>query len=91
MRSEDKTMSRLKKISVVLAIAAALALAPAAIAGVSCPWDLDHDGNVGISDLLILLAAWGPVPTPDPPDFDGDGSVTITDFLELLAHWGACP
>ena len=60
-------------------------------AGVSCPWDLDNTGDVGINDFLVLLAAWGPVPTPDPPDFDGDGSVTITDFLELLAHWGACP
>ena len=56
----------------------------------SCPWDLDHDDSVGINDLLTLLAAWGPVPTPDPPDFDGDGYVGITDFLELLAHWGPC-
>ena len=58
---------------------------------VPCPWDLDHNGDVGITDFLTLLAAWGPVPTPDPPDFDGDGIVGIIDFLELLAHWGACP
>ncbi len=84
-------MSRLKKTSAGLAIAAALALAPAAIAGVSCPWDLDGDGNVGVNDLLTLLAAWGPVPTPDPPDFDGDGNVGVTDLLILLANWGECP
>jgi len=60
-------------------------------AGVPCPWDLDGSGVVGINDFLVLLAAWGPVPTPDPPDFDGDGNVGITDFLELLAHWGSCP
>ncbi len=57
----------------------------------SCPWDLDATGDVGINDFLLLLAAWGPVPTPDPPDFDGDGFVGIFDFLELRAHWGACP
>ncbi len=84
-------MLGLKKISTVLAIAAPLALAPAAIAGVSCPWDLDDDGNVGFTDLLILLDAWGPIPTPSPPDFDGDGNVGFTDLLELLANWGPCP
>ncbi len=83
-------MASPKNTSAVLAIAAALALAPAAIAGVSCPWDLDHDGNVGSTDLLTLLAAWGPVPTPDPPDFDGDGSVGVFDLLKLLAKWGPC-
>ncbi len=55
-------MLRLKKISAVLAIAAALALAPAALAGVSCPWDLDGDANVGFTDLLELLTNWGPCP-----------------------------
>ena len=82
-------MAGLIKFSVVLAIAAVLT--PAVGAGVSCPWDLDADGNVGSSDLLTLLAAWGPVPTPDPPDFNGDGKVSTFDLLELLANWGACP
>ncbi len=27
-----------------------------------CPWDLDASGDVGVKDLLILLAAWGPCP-----------------------------
>ncbi|MCZ6543116.1 MAG: right-handed parallel beta-helix repeat-containing protein [Phycisphaerales bacterium] len=56
-----------------------------------CLWDLDHNGSVGILDLLALLAAWGPAPTPDPPDFDGDGMVGILDLLYLLANWGPCP
>ena len=84
-------MASPKNTSAVLAIAAALALAPAAIAGVSCPWDLDHDGNVGSTDLLTLLAAWGPVPTPDPPDFTGDSIVGTVDLLIRRASWGACP
>ncbi len=56
-----------------------------------CPADLDGDGEVRVSDLIILLAAWGPVPTPDPPDFDGDGEVRVPDLIFLLGQWGACP
>ena len=84
-------MTRLKNTSAVLAIAAALALSPAAIAGPSCPWDLDGDDSVAFTDLLMLLETWGPIPTPDPPDFDGDGDVDFFDLLELLAKWGPCP
>ena len=57
----------------------------------ACPWDLGGDGGVGILDLLTLLAAWGPSPTPGPPDFDGDSTVGILDLLILLANWGECP
>ncbi|MCH8345285.1 MAG: hypothetical protein IH983_15045, partial [Planctomycetes bacterium] len=62
--------------------------------GFSCdaiPGDLDDDGTVGILDLLILLADWGPCPDPPdgcPADLDGDGSVGILDLLTLLANWG---
>jgi hypothetical protein len=41
-----------------------------------CP-DLDDDGNVGITDLLDLLANWG-------------SPYGINDFLTLLGSWGAC-
>ena len=27
-----------------------------------CLWDLDANGSVGVSDLLVLLANWGPCP-----------------------------
>ncbi len=57
---------------------------------VSCLWDLDGDGAIGITDLLRLLSAWGPNPGDDA-DFDNDGSVAITDLIELLGHWGFCP
>jgi hypothetical protein len=54
-----------------------------------CPWDCQPvpNGNVGISDLLSLLAQWG---AAGPCDFDG-GGVGIGDLLALLANWGACP
>ncbi len=55
-----------------------------------CPWDMDVDGSVAHSDLLVLLAAWGTDPG-GPSDFDGDGTVAVPDLLDLLAHWGACP
>ena len=55
-----------------------------------CPWNLDGDDLVGVTDFLDLLALWGTDPG-GPPDFDGDGDVGITDMLELLANWGPCP
>ncbi len=60
-------------------------------AGPPCPWDLNGSGDVGILDLLALLAAWGPCEAPCPPDFDGGGTVDIFDLLTLIANWGACP
>ncbi len=55
-----------------------------------CLADLDGSGDVGISDFLALLAAWGTDPG-GPPDINADGVVGIIDFLELLATWGPCP
>ncbi|MHC4217700.1 MAG: hypothetical protein ACYSU7_04505 [Planctomycetota bacterium] len=60
------------------------------INALTCPWDLDAGGDVGITDFLALLAAWGTFPV-GPPDFDGDGIVGVGDFLALLANWGPCP
>ena len=63
-----------------------------------CPWDLDGiclldldaNGSVGVSDLLSLLASWGPRKGCSA-DFDGDGNVGASDLLALLANWGPCP
>ncbi len=52
--------------------------------------DLDGSGDVGITDFLALLAAWGTDPG-GPPDLNGDGDVGIADLLALLAQWGECP
>ncbi len=57
------------------------------------PADINMDGTVGILDLLLLLAAWGPCPDPPdacPADLNGDGTVGILDLLTLLANWGPC-
>ena len=58
--------------------------------GAPCPWDLDDNGSVGVSDFLSLLASWGPC-KGCPADFDGNGNVGVSDFLALLANWGPCP
>jgi len=54
-----------------------------------CRYDTDGDGEVGVTDLLVLLGAWGPNPG-HPADFDLDGDVDVTDLLGLLGHWGGC-
>jgi len=54
-----------------------------------CPEDFDLDGMVGTTDLLQLLAAWGPC-MDCVEDLDGDGMVGTTDLLQLLAAWGPC-
>ncbi len=55
-----------------------------------CLWDLDANGSVGASDLLALLASWGPC-KGCPADFDSSGTVGTSDLLALLANWGPCP
>ncbi|MEE8154361.1 MAG: choice-of-anchor B family protein [Phycisphaerales bacterium] len=52
--------------------------------------DLDGDGHVGASDLLILLANWGPCGDCKdcPADLDGNCTVGASDLLLLLANWG---
>jgi len=54
-----------------------------------CVADLDGDGAVGITDLLDLLAAWGPC-ADCPADLTGDDVVNVFDLLELLSTWGPC-
>ena len=57
----------------------------------ACDADLNGDGGVGILDLLILLAAWGPCDPPCPQvcagDLNGNCTVNVLDLLILLANW----
>ncbi len=50
--------------------------------------DLDDDGVVGSSDLIILLGAWGRCRGDCIADLDGDGAVGTTDLILLLGNWG---
>ncbi len=57
------------------------------------PGDLDCDAIVGVADLLLLLAAWGPcadcdTPLGCPADLNDDCTVGVSDLLILLDNWG---
>ena len=56
---------------------------------VSCPADLNEDGDVSPADLALLLGDWGAC-DGCPADFDNDGSVGAADLALLLGSWGPC-
>jgi len=52
--------------------------------------DLNGDGVVNSTDLLILLNSWGPCPSPPeecPADLNESGAVDSADLLILLENW----
>lgn len=55
--------------------------------------DLNGDGIVDVSDLLILLANWGPCPRDNEclGDINNDDVVDVSDLLLLLANWSDAP
>ena len=55
-----------------------------------CSSDLSGDGVVNVTDLLSLIAVWGPCPGACDADFDNSGTVDVTDLLTLISDWGAC-
>ncbi len=55
-----------------------------------CIGDFNNDGQIGVPDLLILLASWGQCMHCDE-DLTGDDTVGVPDLLQLLALWGPCP
>lgn len=66
-------------------------LAPA---GPVCPADINGDNQVGVSDLLAVINAWGACGGTCPPactgDINGDCSVGVTDLLTVINSWGPC-
>jgi hypothetical protein len=50
------------------------------------PGDLDGDGDCDLSDLGILLAAFG---VNGNGDLDGDGDTDLGDLGTLLAYFGS--
>jgi len=51
------------------------------------PGDADGDGIVGILDILVVIAEWGPCPDDCNSDFDDNGVVDILDILVVIANW----
>ena len=54
---------------------------------VECP-DINGDGYVGVSDLLVIIDQWGL--TNSPADVNSDGIVNVLDLLIVIDNWGAC-
>ena len=53
-----------------------------------CP-DINGDGEVGVDEVLAVIAAWA---TDDPDaDVNDDGIVDTNDILLVLSAWGPCP
>jgi len=48
--------------------------------------DLDNDGAIGFTDLILVLGAWNEVHSS--ADLDGDGHVGFADLLILIGNWG---
>ena len=51
------------------------------------PADLNGDGCVNVSDLLLLIGAWGPC-AGCSADINNDGVVNVSDLLLLIGAWG---
>ncbi len=57
--------------------------------GPPCPGDLDGDGEVGLSDLAIMLSNYGqPAGSYYEGDFNADGLVDLTDLAMFLSYYG---
>ena len=55
---------------------------------VFCDGDVNNDGNVSVTDLLMIIADWG---SNNPvSDVDGDGIVAVGDLLLAIGNWGSC-
>jgi hypothetical protein len=54
----------------------------------SCTGDVNNDSSVDVTDLLIVVGAWG-----DPggiADVNEDGTVNVSDLLLVVDAWGPC-
>jgi hypothetical protein len=54
----------------------------------SCSEDINGNGTVEVSDVLLLLSDFGCTSDCTGADVDGDGSVSVADILLLLAAFG---
>lgn len=55
---------------------------------ISCNADLNNDGTVNITDVLIFTSKFGCTFDCGPSDINDDGAVNITDLLLLLTDYG---
>jgi chitodextrinase len=70
--------------------AASSALSATTLAGTRANFgDLDNNGQIGLSDLSIMLSHWGQGGAlVTEGDVNGNGIVDLTDMSILLSNWG---
>ena len=56
--------------------------------GDPCVGDVNEDGTVSVTDLLIAIDQWG---GNGSADINGDGIVDVVDLLAIVGAWGPCP
>jgi Ca2+-binding EF-hand superfamily protein len=54
---------------------------------VGCAADLDNDGFITVTDILLLLGEFG-CSTNCSFDLDADGIIGVSDILAILAVFG---
>ena len=52
-----------------------------------CPGDLDGDGMIAVTDILLFLSDYGCITSPCIGDVDGDELTTVSDLLLLLSEF----
>ncbi len=54
-----------------------------------CCVDLDGDGNVSLTDIMIVVEYWSTEVPPSPieVDLNCDGNVTLADIMIVVDHW----
>ena len=57
-----------------------------------CAGDIDASGVVNVTDILDLIADFGPCNGIDScfSDLNNDGQVNVSDILMLIGNWGEC-
>jgi hypothetical protein len=55
--------------------------------GAPCDGDINEDGSVSVSDLLLAIDQWG---GSGSADINGDGIVDVSDVLIIVGNWGPC-
>ena len=55
--------------------------------GEPCDGDVNEDGSVSVSDLLLAIDQWG---GSGSADINGDGIVDVSDVLIIVGNWGPC-
>jgi hypothetical protein len=58
------------------------------ISETACLADINSDGYVNVTDLLVVIDQWGS--TDSPADINFDGIVDVSDLLIVVGNWGAC-